>query len=91
MMILFDTTDMNVDEYLESIVEQKCEEGECLDEPYMIMNKDTFRLFKMLSNQYDKKHNYWQYTGYKTYIDDAFTIAISKKLNFGEVIIERSI
>ena len=87
-MLLFDISDMEVDAEISNMIEQKYEEEECPNDPYMIMNKNTFRLFKMLSNQYDKKHNYWQYIGYKAYIADVFNILIDKKLNFGEVIIK---
>ena len=83
-MLLFDTTDMDVNEKLNNIVES---EGftAC---PYIIMSKDTFRLFKKLSTDYDKKSNCWWYSGPEAGYPYRFEIAIDKKLNFGEVIIK---
>lgn len=84
-MILFDITGMDVDSYLEDEVEK----GEYLFNPcttYMIMSEDTFRLFELLSKQYDKEHNCWNYQGCEG-VPDTFNIAIDKKLNFGEVIV----
>lgn len=83
-MLLFDTTNMDVDEELNNIVESESFSS-C---PYIIMNKDTFRLFKKLSEDYDKKSNHWWYSGPEAGYSDEFGIAIDKKLSFGEVIIK---
>nr|DAR49605.1 MAG TPA: hypothetical protein [Caudoviricetes sp.] len=80
-MLLFDTTDMDVDEELNDIVESES----FTSYPYIIMSKDTFRLFKKLSTDYDKKSNCWWYSGPEAGYPDKFQIAIDKSIPFGEV------
>ena len=84
MTVLFDITDMNVDEYLEGIVDTQ----KCLVDPYLIMSKDTFRLFKLLSKHYDKDNNTWEYDGGLMNTPPFFGVAIDNGLTFGEVIIK---
>ena len=84
-MLLFDTTNMDVDTELNDLVE---DDRNSSDLSYLIMNKDTFKLFKKLSDDYDKKSNCWYYSGPEIATPSRFEIAIDKKLDFGEVVIK---
>lgn len=84
-MLLFDTTGMDVDEELNDLVERATNSSALF---YLIMNKGTFKLFKKLSDDYDKKSNCWWYSGPEIATPSRFEIAIDKKLNFGEVIVK---
>ena len=86
MLLLFDTSNMDVDTELSNMVESAVHYAGTMN-PYLIMNKDTFKLFRTLSDDYDKKQNRWYYSGCESFIPDVFQIAIDKKLNFGEVIV----
>lgn len=86
-MLLFDTSNMDVDTELSNMVESAVHYTGIINS-YLIMNKDTFKLFKTLSEDYDKKQNRWYYSGCESFISEVFQIAIDKKLNFGEVIVK---
>ncbi len=82
--ILLDASRMvDIDEELTTLVEK----GGYSHSPYLIMNKATFKVFKLLSADYDKKSHSWEYMRDNPTIPIEFKIAIDKKLNFGEMIV----
>ena len=53
--------------------------------PYLIMNKETYRIFKMFSKNYDSESNLWGYTGGQIFVPEHYSIAIDKSMFIGGI------
>lgn len=79
------TQELNLDYELNKCVEYEAQKvKEC---SYLIMNKETYRIFKMFSKNYDKESNLWKYTGGQIFVPEHYSVAIDKSIYIGGIFI----
>lgn len=76
---------LDLDYELNRAVECEAQHGsECL---YLIMNKETYRIFKMFSKNYDRESNLWKYTGGQIFVPEHYSVSICKSMYIGGIVI----
>lgn len=76
---------LDLDYELNRAVEYESQHGaEC---SYLIMSKETYKLFKIFSKNYDKESNLWGYTGGQIFVPEHYSVAIDKSIYLGGVVI----
>lgn len=75
---------LDLDYELNRAVEYEAQHGSKCS--YLIMSKETYKLFKLFSN-YDKESNSWQYTGCQLFVPERYSVAIDKSIYLGGILI----
>lgn len=78
---------LDLDYELNRAVEDKLKNSLECSYPYLIMSKETYKLFKIFSKNYDKESNLWEYTGGQLFVPEHYSVAIDKSIYLGGVVI----
>lgn len=77
---------LDLDYELNRAVEYETQHGSECSYPYLIMSKETYKLFKLFSN-YDKETNSWEYTGGQLFMPERYSVAIDNSIYLGGILI----
>ena len=78
---------LDLDYELNRAVEYETQHGSECSYPYLIMSKETYKLFKIFSKNYDKESNLWGYTGGQLFVPEHYSVAIDKSIYLGGIVI----